>query len=99
MDALRAIAPALASSAVRHSDSYSDVVIGIGILLRGRNYRALLLFLMIPAYYSLSHAPIHAERRYVIGIQYFTLILPSVAIFQIGSSLIRLLRTGRLTGM
>ena len=54
------------------------VILGIFALLWTRNYRTLILLLLVPAYYVIFQSALHTERRYVIAIHYFTLILAAV---------------------
>jgi hypothetical protein len=54
------------------------VILGIFALLWTRNLRALILLLLVPAYYVIFQSALHTERRYVIAIHYFTLILAAV---------------------
>ncbi len=54
------------------------VILGIFALLWTRNLRPLILLLLVPAYYVIFQSALHTERRYVIAIQYFTLILAAV---------------------
>ena len=54
------------------------VILGIGALVWTRNFRTLILLLLVPAYYVTFQSALHTERRYVIAIHYFTLILAAV---------------------
>ncbi|HVS83653.1 MAG TPA: glycosyltransferase family 39 protein [Pyrinomonadaceae bacterium] len=54
------------------------VILGIGALLWTRNFRTLILLLVVPAYYVIFQSALHTERRYVIAIHYFTLIFAAV---------------------
>jgi hypothetical protein len=54
------------------------VILGIVALLWTRNLRTLILLLLVPAYYVIFQSALHTERRYVIAIHYFTLILAAV---------------------
>jgi hypothetical protein len=54
------------------------VILGIYALLWTRNFRTLILLLLVPAYYVIFQSALHTERRYVIAIHYFTLILAAV---------------------
>ena len=54
------------------------VILGIFALLWTRNLRPLIILLLVPAYYVIFQSALHTERRYVIAIQYFTLILAAV---------------------
>jgi Dolichyl-phosphate-mannose-protein mannosyltransferase len=51
------------------------VILGIFALLWTRNLRKLILLLLVPAYYVIFQSALHTERRYVIAIHYFMLIL------------------------
>src|SRR5712692_6306565 len=54
------------------------VILGVFALLWTRNLRPLILLLLLPAYYVVFQSALHTERRYVIAIHYFTLILAAV---------------------
>lgn len=54
------------------------VILGIFALLWTRNLRTLILLLLVPAYYVIFQSALHTERRYVIVIHYFTLMLAAV---------------------
>jgi hypothetical protein len=54
------------------------IILGILALLWTRNLRPLILLLLVPAYYVVFQSALHTERRYVIAIHYFTLILAAV---------------------
>ncbi len=54
------------------------VILGIFALLWTRNLRPLILLLLVPAYYVIFQSALHTERRYVIVIHYFTLMLAAV---------------------
>jgi hypothetical protein len=54
------------------------IILGILALLWTRNLRTLILLLLVPAYYVIFQSALHTERRYVIAIHYFTLILAAV---------------------
>jgi hypothetical protein len=51
------------------------VVLGIAVLLWTRNLRTLLLLLLVPVYYVIFQSALHTERRYVLAIHYFLLII------------------------
>jgi hypothetical protein len=54
------------------------IILGILAFLWTRNFRPLILLLLVPAYYVIFQSALHTERRYVIAIHYFTLILAAV---------------------
>jgi hypothetical protein len=54
------------------------VIFGIGVLLWKRNFRTLILLLLVPVYYVIFQSALHTERRYVIAIHYFTLIFAAI---------------------
>jgi hypothetical protein len=54
------------------------VILGIFALLWTRNFRTLILLLLVPAYYVIFQSALHTERRYVIAIHYFTFIFAAV---------------------
>ncbi len=53
------------------------MIIGIAALSWTRNFRSLILLLLVPLYYIIFQSALHTERRYVIAIHYFFLILAS----------------------
>lgn len=55
-------------------------LLGIGLLIRERSWQSLLLLLIVPAYYLIVQSALHTERRYVIAIHYFMLVLVAVTI-------------------
>jgi len=57
------------------------VIIGIVLLVRARQARTVALLLVVPVYYMLVQSALHTERRYVLIIQYFFLVLASVALW------------------
>jgi len=54
------------------------VILGIFALLWTRNLRPLIILLLVPVYYVIFQSALHTERRYVIVIHYFTLMLAAV---------------------
>jgi hypothetical protein len=56
------------------------MILGIASLLWTQNFRTLILLLMVPVYYVLFQSALHTERRYVIAIHYFTLMLAAVSL-------------------
>ncbi len=57
------------------------VIIGMVLLIRGRQNQTLVILLIVPVYYLLVQSALHTERRYVFVIQYFFLILASVSLW------------------
>jgi dolichyl-phosphate-mannose-protein mannosyltransferase len=55
-------------------------IIGIALLIGAHRLRAVALLLIVPVYYLLVQSALHTERRYVIAIQYFLLILAAVTL-------------------
>ena len=68
------------------------VIIGIVLLVRARQARTVALLLVVPVYYMLVQSALHTERRYVLIIQYFFLVLVSVSL----SWVVELLKSSRL---
>jgi hypothetical protein len=68
------------------------VIIGIVLLVRARQVRTVALLLVVPVYYMLVQSALHTERRYVLIIQYFFLVLASVALWWV----VGLLKSSRL---
>jgi hypothetical protein len=68
------------------------VIIGIVLLVRARQARTVALLLVVPVYYMLVQSALHTERRYVLIIQYFFLVLASVALWWV----VGLLKSSRL---
>jgi hypothetical protein len=55
-------------------------LLGIIVALWRRQFRNLVFLLIVPAYYVVFQSPLHTERRYVVAIQYFLLILVAVGL-------------------
>jgi len=68
------------------------VIIGIVLLVRARQARTVALLLVVPIYYMLVQSALHTERRYVLIIQYFFLVLASVSLWWV----VGLLKSSRL---
>lgn len=51
------------------------LILGIVSLFWTQDFRALLLLIIVPAYYVVFQSALHTERRYVIAIHYFLLII------------------------
>jgi len=56
-------------------------VIGIILMIRANQSRALMILLVIPLYYLIVQSALHTERRYLYVIQYFFLVLTSVSLW------------------
>ena len=67
------------------------MIFGIAGLLWTRSARRLLLLLLVPAYYVVFQSAMHTERRYVIAIHYFVLMLVAVAVYLINNLIVALL--------
>ena len=65
-------------------------VIGFGIVLlsAARRWSALLVLLVVPAYYLLVHSTLHTEYRYILTMHYFLLSIAAVTLWWIGIVLI-----------
>ncbi len=57
------------------------VIVGTILLIRFRQVRTVAILLIVPVYYMLVQSALHTERRYVLIIQYFFLILASVSLW------------------
>ncbi|HYY59490.1 MAG TPA: glycosyltransferase family 39 protein [Pyrinomonadaceae bacterium] len=62
-------------------------VIGIILLARERRARALLILLVVPAYYLCVQSAMHTEYRYVLAVHYFLFALPALALSRLGGAL------------
>lgn len=60
---------------------------GLVLLLRDGQRRALLLLLVVPAYYMCVQSALHTEYRYVLAIHYFLFTLAAFAIYRAGALL------------
>jgi hypothetical protein len=67
-------------------------LIGAGILFYRRQFQTLALLLAVPCYYFCTQSALHTEYRYVLVIHYFLFALAAVAVYEIASSIRRLLR-------
>lgn len=63
-------------------------LIGLGIILLGiaGRWRALLIFLLVPAYYMCIQSAFHTEYRYILAIHYFLFILAAVTFYIAGAA-------------
>jgi hypothetical protein len=68
------------------------VIMGIVLLVWARQARTVALLLVVPVYYMLVQSALHTERRYVLIIQYFFLVLVSVSLWWV----VELLKSPRL---
>jgi hypothetical protein len=62
-------------------------IIGLILLARGGRSRALLILLIVPAYYLCVQSATHTEYRYVLAVHYFLFSMSAAALVWIGSSL------------
>jgi hypothetical protein len=60
---------------------------GLFLLIRARRRRALVLLLVVPAYYLAVQSALHTEYRYVLAIHHFLFILAAVALTSAGAYL------------
>lgn len=65
------------------------MIIGLVLLLRARKFFALVLLLVVPAYYLCVQSALHTEYRYVLVIHYFLFILVAFAIYHAATYLWR----------
>jgi 4-amino-4-deoxy-L-arabinose transferase-like glycosyltransferase len=59
------------------------VAIGLVVLSRARQWRALCLLLIVPCYYFCVQSALHTEYRYVIAVDCFLFILAAIALYDI----------------
>lgn len=62
-------------------------IIGIVLLLRTKQRRAVLLLLVVPAYYLCIQSPLHTEYRYVLVIHFFLFALAAASLCWISGAL------------
>jgi hypothetical protein len=62
-------------------------LIGLVLLIRARQWSALVLLLVVPAYYLSVQSALHTEYRYVLAVHYFLFVLVAVALHSAGSML------------
>lgn len=62
-------------------------IIGLILLARATQGRALLILLIVPAYYLCIQSATHTEYRYVLAVHYFLFSMSAVALSWIGSAL------------
>ncbi len=65
-------------------------LVGLFLLIRARRRRALVLLLVVPAYYLAVQSALHTEYRYVLAVHHFLFILAAVALCHAGVYLWRL---------
>ncbi len=69
-------------------------IIGLIVLARAGRGRAILILLIVPAYYLSVQSATHTEYRYVLAVHYFLFSMSAVALSWIGSALWRV--TGKV---
>jgi Dolichyl-phosphate-mannose-protein mannosyltransferase len=67
-------------------------IIGIVLLVRARRYRALLILLIVPAYFVCVQSATHTEYRYVLAVHYFLFVMTAVTLSSVGGALWQQLR-------
>lgn len=72
-------------------------IIGLLILTLARQRNAIVLLLLVPAYYLCLQSALHTEYRYVLAIHYFLFILVAVALYRAGAYMWRWLQKNPLT--
>jgi hypothetical protein len=65
------------------------IFIGIVLLAIKRQYKTLLVLLIVPFYYLSVQSILHTEYRYVVVIHYFHFVIAGFALYQLGTYLIR----------
>lgn len=63
------------------------VIAGIGLLAFARRGRALMILLVVPVYYVVSHAPFSTEYRYILAIHCFLFVMGAVTLYCAGVSI------------
>ena len=61
------------------------VIAGIGLLAFARHGQALLILLVVPVYYVVSHAPFSTEYRYILAVHCFLFVLGAVTLYCAGA--------------
>jgi len=70
-------------------------IIGILLLVRAGRSRALLILLIVPAYFLCVQSATHTEYRYVLAVHYFLFSMSAVALVWLGGALWQLVRKAR----
>jgi hypothetical protein len=70
--------------------------LGLVLLIFVKQFRALVLFLVVPAYYLSIHSTLSTEYRYIMGIHYFLLIFAAVSVYSLASFVLLAARQSRL---
>ena len=71
-------------------------LLGAAILAR-RAWKSQVLLLSVPAYYFFFQSMLHTEYRYVLAIHYFLFVFVALAIYEIGTAVVRIAPTpGRM---
>ena len=65
---------------------------GMVILIRRRAWRVLVILLSVPVYYFCFQSLLHTEYRYVLAVHYFLFVLVGIALHEIFSLMLRLIR-------
>jgi hypothetical protein len=68
------------------------ITAGIALLAIARRERALLILLIVPAYYLATHAPFSTEYRYVLAIHCFLFVMAAVTFYIAGLLMARVIR-------
>jgi hypothetical protein len=63
------------------------IVAGIALLAIARRGRVLLILLVVPAYYLVTHAPFSTEYRYILAIHCFLFVIGAVTLYCAGVSI------------
>jgi hypothetical protein len=64
---------------------------GLALLWLGKQRQTVLILFAVPLYFLLVQSPLHTERRYVMAIHYFLLILAAVTLYVVGRLLRRMM--------
>lgn len=68
--------------------------VGLLLLLRARQYRTLVVLLVVPIYYLCVQSILHTEYRYVLAIHYFLFVPVATALYCFGGLMWQMLKRG-----
>ena len=61
------------------------LIVGLALLVISRRWRALVILLVVPAYYLSVQSAFHTEYRYILAMHYFLFIAAGVTVYCAGS--------------
>jgi len=62
------------------------IIVGVALLAIGGRGRELLILLVVPVYFLVTHAPMSTEYRYILGIHYFLFVLAAATLYCLGAA-------------